>query len=66
MLRAFGLPLSASGLHPGEVLQAMELDKKVEHGRPRFVLLEAAGRAVVRDDVTPELVEETVRALVAS
>ena len=66
VLRAFGLPLTASGLHPGEVLQAMKLDKKVEHGRQRFVLLQAPGRAIVRDDVPPELVEETVRALLAS
>ena len=51
LLRAFGLPVSAPGLAAERVLEAMQLDKKVQDGRNRFVLLEAPGRAVVRDDV---------------
>ena len=65
VLRAFGLPLFAPGLAPGELMNAMRLDKKVEGGRLRFVLLESLGRAVVRDDVPEELIEEVVRGLVA-
>ena len=65
VLRAFGLPLSAPGLSPRELMNAMRLDKKVEGGRLRFVLLESLGRAVVRDDVPEELIEEVVRGLVA-
>jgi 3-dehydroquinate synthase len=65
VLRAFGLPLSAPGLPPGELMNAMRLDKKVEGGRLRFVLLESLGHAVVRDDVPEELIEEVVRGLVA-
>ena len=65
VLRAFGLPLSAAGLSPGELMNAMRLDKKVEGGRLRLVLLESLGRAVVRDDVPEELIEEVVRGLVA-
>ena len=65
VLRAFGLPLSAPGLAPGELMNAMRLDKKVERGRLRFVLLGSLGRAVVRDDVPAELIEEVVRGLVA-
>ncbi len=66
VLRAFGLPLSAPGLSPRELMDAMRLDKKVEGGRLRFVLLESLGRAVVRDDVPEKLIEEVVRGLVAS
>ena len=65
LLRAFGLPLTAPGLHPGEVMEAMRLDKKVRDGRLHFVLLESLGHAALHDDVPEQLVEETVRGLVA-
>ena len=66
VLRALGLPLSAPGVDPEAVLAAMRLDKKVEHGRLRFVLLEEIGRPVVRSDVPEDLVREIVRGLTAS
>ena len=66
LLRAFGLPLSAPGLQPADVMQAMQLDKKVRDGRLRFVLLEEPGRAVLRDDVHEQLVAEVVRGLLTS
>ena len=65
VLRAFGLPLSAPGVQPSAVLEAMRMDKKVSGGRPRFVLLEQIGRAVVRDDVSEELIEEALRGVLA-
>ena len=65
VLRALGLPLSAPGVDPEAVLGAMRLDKKVERGRMRFVLLEEIGRPVVRDDVPEDLVREVVRGLTA-
>ncbi len=65
LLRAFGLPVAADGVDAAAVLAAMRLDKKVERGRQRFVLLEEPGRAVVRDDVPTELVEDVVRGLTA-
>jgi 3-dehydroquinate synthase len=66
LLRAFGLPLSAPGLRPADVMEAMKLDKKMRGGRLRFVLLEAPGRAVLRDDVHEQLVEEVVRGLLTA
>ena len=66
VLRALGLPLTAPGVDPEAVLGAMRLDKKVERGRLRFVLLEEIGRPVVRNDVPEDLVREIVRGLVAS
>jgi 3-dehydroquinate synthase len=65
LLRAFGLPLTAPGLDARAILEAMTMDKKVEGGRMRFVLLEGMGRATVRDDVPQDLVAEVVRSLVA-
>ncbi len=66
ILRAFGLPLTAPGVDAAAVLSAMRLDKKVVGGKLRFVLLEAPGKAVVRDDVPEDLVAEVVRSLVST
>src|SRR5690606_12455094 len=63
LLRGYGLPLHASGASPERILEAMRLDKKVAQGRHRFVLLEAPGSAVVRDDVPEDLVARIVRDL---
>ncbi len=65
LLRLYGLPTDAAGADAAAVLAAMRLDKKIERGQFRFVLLEGAGRAVVRGDVPDDLVERTVRALVS-
>jgi 3-dehydroquinate synthase len=64
LLQSYGLPLAAPEANAERVLEAMRLDKKVERGRHRFVLLEGVGRTVVRDDVPAELVERVVRELV--
>ncbi len=63
LLERFSLPVAASGVDPDAVLRAMSLDKKVQSGTNRWVMLEDAGRSVVRQDVPWELVERTVREL---
>ena len=45
--------------------EGMSLDKKVQSGSKRWVMLEEVGRSVVRTDVPEELVEKTVRDLVS-
>jgi len=45
---------------PEAVVEAMKLDKKIAHGKLRFVLAKEIGSAFVSDDVTPALI---VRAL---
>ena len=65
LLRRFDLPTRAAGVPVDAVFQAMSLDKKVEAGSNRWVLLEKAGKAVVRRDIPTELVEETVRELLS-
>ena len=63
LLERFNLPIHASGVSPDAVLEAMSMDKKTVGGTNRFVLLEDAGKAVVRSDVPRDLVEATVREL---
>ena len=63
LLERFSLPISAPGVPAEDVLTAMSLDKKVQSGTNRWVMLEDVGRSVVRQDVPWELVERTVRDL---
>lgn len=65
LLRKLGLPLRAPGVGAERVLAAMALDKKVRGRRIRWVLLAAAGRTVIRDDVPEALVREVVAELTA-
>ena len=63
LLERFNLPITAPEVGPEQVFSAMSLDKKTEAGSIKWVLLDDVGRAVVRRDVPPELVEESVTAL---
>lgn len=62
-LVAAGLPAriadvdGAAGFTPAALLAHMQQDKKVRDGRLVFILAEAIGRAVQRDDVAPAEVE---------
>jgi 3-dehydroquinate synthase len=54
VVAAHGLPVALVEPLPWpELLAAMSRDKKVRAGKLRFVVLEAIGRAVTRDDVDP-------------
>jgi len=65
-LAALGLPVRLGALArgkapaPDRIHAAMEHDKKVSAGRLRFVLPEALGRTVIRDDVPPAFVQEVL------
>lgn len=58
------LPVVAPNLGVDKYLDLMGLDKKVEGGRMRFVLLEEIGRAVVFGEVPPALLQQTLEACV--
>ena len=58
------LPVIAPDLGVEAYLEWMGLDKKVEGGKMRFVLLQEIGRAVVKGDVPEELLRQTLQACV--
>jgi len=51
LLKRAGLPVAGPALAPERLMELMALDKKAAKGRTRFVVLEAMGRAALRDDV---------------
>lgn len=55
-----GLPVVAPSLGPEKYLSLMELDKKVEGGKMRFILLRRIGEAVVHSFVPAEVLTETL------
>jgi shikimate kinase/3-dehydroquinate synthase len=59
-----GLPVAAPDLGVEKDLEIMGLDKKVEGGKMRFVLLRQVGHAVVYGDVPEELLRQTLEACV--
>lgn len=54
------LPVEAPALGAQTYLDLMGLDKKVENGRIRFVLLKTLGEAVITADVPAALLQETL------
>ena len=56
------LPVTAPDLSVDKYLEWMGLDKKVEHGKMRFVLLKQIGHAVVYGEVPPDLLRQTLTA----
>lgn len=56
------LPTVAPNLGAEKYLDLMGLDKKVEGGKMRFVLLKKIGNAVVYGDVPPALLQQTIEA----
>jgi 3-dehydroquinate synthase len=63
VIKRAGLPVSGLTLEPSEVVDALVFDKKVQSGKIRFVLLDRIGHAVIRDDVSTELVLEAILSL---
>ena len=60
---AAGLPVRGMKLDPQAIVDGMSFDKKVRGGKVRFILLDAIGHAIIRDDVPPALVREAVESL---
>ncbi len=60
LLERFGLPTSVGGVAKDALWQSLSLDKKVQRGSLRWVLLRDVGRPVVTSDVPLSLVEEAL------
>ena len=62
LLTACNLPLTVSDIDPESLLAAMQHDKKVEHGKLRFVLPTKMGHVELVDDVSMDLVRAALTA----
>jgi 3-dehydroquinate synthase len=62
LLERAGLPVRGPALGAGRMLELMALDKKAAGGRMRFVMLEAIGRATLRQAPDPGTVEAAITA----
>ena len=60
LIERAGLMAEMPHLEGGQLMQAMQHDKKIVGGRIRFVLLRGIGDVFVTDEVDPSLVEEVV------
>ncbi|MDD2916070.1 MAG: 3-dehydroquinate synthase [Gallionella sp.] len=65
LFKRAGLPTVAPDLGVKKYLELMGLDKKVEDGKIRFVLLKELGRGIVYGDSPPDLLRQTLEACVA-
>jgi 3-dehydroquinate synthase len=61
LLTALRLPTEAKNLEPARLLAAMQHDKKVEHGKLRFVLPTRMGHVELVGGVSPEVVLNVLR-----
>jgi 3-dehydroquinate synthase len=61
LLAVLGLPLEPPALDAEQVLSAMSRDKKVEHGRLRFVLPTRMGHVELVGDIDPVVVRAALR-----
>lgn len=60
LLRRAHLPDTAPDLGVEAYMKAMEIDKKVEGGKMRFVLLKSIGAAFIGADIPPDLLAATL------
>jgi 3-dehydroquinate synthase len=61
----YDLPTRMPGINADAVIAAIAYDKKVAAKKPRWVLLEGAGKPVIRDDVPMEIVRSVYAELFA-
>jgi 3-dehydroquinate synthase len=62
LLRRASLPVDAPRIGAARALDFMRVDKKVQAGRVRLVLLEALGRAVITGDYPDPVLQDTLTA----
>ena len=62
LVRRAGLPVEGPPLPWDRYLELMAIDKKAARGRVRFVVLEAVGRAALRDELGEPLVRAAIEA----
>lgn len=63
LIAAAGLPIAAPKLGTARFLELMAVDKKVQAGQLRLVLLQTLGQAILTQNYTPEALTATLDAL---
>jgi 3-dehydroquinate synthase len=61
MYVAFHLPITVTGLNPSDVLEATKIDKKMQSGQIKFILLKKMGKAMIDKTVTDEEMLEAIQ-----
>ncbi|MFO7580314.1 3-dehydroquinate synthase [Nitrosomonas halophila] len=61
-----GLPIQGPRISPERYLESMQLDKKVEGGTIRFILLNRIGEAALVNNVSASVLSETLSACIAN
>lgn len=64
MFVPFSLPISITDISPEDVIALTKSDKKMEHGKIKFILLKKIGKAVIDTGVTEEEMLEALKQLV--
>ncbi len=64
MFVPFGLPISITDLDVEEILRLTRSDKKMEHGKIRFILLRQIGEAVIDHTVTEQEMRQALEEIV--
>lgn len=62
-IKAAELPTAGLKLNIDEIVETMWFDKKVKSGKIRFVLPDRIGHVILRDDLTPQIVRESLESL---
>lgn len=63
LLQRFDLPTQApTNLTPGQMLELMQMDKKVLRNQLRFILLDGLGSATIATDVPPDVLQRRLEA----
>jgi 3-dehydroquinate synthase len=63
LIERTGLPVAPPAMMtPHQFMELMSVDKKVQSGRIRFVLMKSIGHAVIESDIPPALLEQTLSA----
>ena len=60
LLRRFGLPVAMPSLDANDLIKAMQRDKKVQHGKLRFILPDRLGHVELVGDVPADLVRQAI------
>ena len=65
IFKQVGLPVAAPKMPAEKYLQLMTLDKKVDAGKTRFIVLNRIGEAMMRADIPPAMLTDTILACMA-